>query len=225
MAAPPWLPYCRGVSRGRHSVERLVGPSHGREVRGGSSAPEEYATHPPSRPVRDFRCSERKESEVAPHTASVTPASQPPARESTCCRRAARCVAPQRAPARIPGTPCRSDQRPGSTGPGSGRKGWRPNPGRTPRALLPADSLGDPPHSRATIATGAVENTPPPHEAGWHTQGGCRSPLQNCPGRHRHPKRLGPCDHQRRPHAPAQTCRCSGTGESEDESPWTPATT
>src|SRR5256885_1323015 len=82
--------------------------------------------------------------------------------------RAGRCVAPERAPARIPGTPCISDQRPGSTSPGSGRRGWLPNPGPTPRAPLPADSVGDPPHSMATIGTEAVENTPPPHEAGRH---------------------------------------------------------
>src|SRR5882757_3852779 len=172
MAAPPWLPDYQAALRGRHSVERLVGPSYGRRVRGKSSAPEEYATHSPSRPVQDLGCSELKESAEAAHTALAMRAIQSPARESTCCRRAGRCVAPQRAPARIPGTPCISDQRLGSTGPGSGRKGWRPNPGRTPRSPSPADSLGDPPHSRATIATGAVENTPSPHEAGRHTQGG-----------------------------------------------------
>src|SRR6266487_6772889 len=101
MAAPPWLPYCREVSRGRHSVERMVGPSYGRGVRGKSSAPEEYATHPPSRPVQDLGCSELKESAEAAHTALAMRAIQSPARESTCCRRAGRCVAPQRAPARI----------------------------------------------------------------------------------------------------------------------------
>src|SRR5262245_20847601 len=41
---------------GRHSVERLVGPSLGGEVRGRSSAPEGCAMRPPYRPLHDFRC-------------------------------------------------------------------------------------------------------------------------------------------------------------------------
>src|SRR6266436_4525270 len=190
--------------RGRAAIRCSVRLGRLMAVRfgGRSSAPEAYATHPPSRPVQDFQCSERKELAEAPHTTSVILASPPPARESTYCRRVGKCVAPQRAPARTLGTPCISDQRPGSTGPCSGRKRWLPNPGRTPRAPSPADSVGDPLHSMATIATEAVENTPPPHEAGPHTRGGCRSPLRNSPGRRRHPKRLGPCDHQRRPDAP-----------------------
>src|SRR6266699_6131719 len=98
MAAPPWLPDYQAALRGRYSVERMVGPSYGRGVRGKSSAPEEYATHPPSRPVQDLGCSELKESAEAAHTALAMRASPPPARESTYCRRVGKCVAPQRAP-------------------------------------------------------------------------------------------------------------------------------
>src|SRR5207247_9845963 len=111
-------PNCLAAWRGRHSVQRMVGPSHGREVRGRSSAPEAHATHPPSRPVQDFQCSERKELAEAPHTTSVILANPPPARESTYCRRVGKCVAPPIAPARTAGTPCVSDKRRASPAPG-----------------------------------------------------------------------------------------------------------
>src|SRR5262245_36478048 len=116
---------------GRHSVERLVGPRLGRQLRDKSSAPEEHARRPPSGQSRHFRCSERKEAAGALDMGPARTTIQSPARESTYYTRVGKCVAPGRAPTGIPGTPYTSDQTPENTSRAPGRKEWLLNLGHT----------------------------------------------------------------------------------------------
>src|SRR5262249_27611147 len=91
---------------GRQAVNRQVEPPPGPELRSKSSALEEHAKRPPSGQVRHFRCSERKESGVAPHIDPVTTATRPPARESIYYTPVGKCAAPEKVPAKTRGTPC-----------------------------------------------------------------------------------------------------------------------